>query len=452
MFRRASGAVCLAAVACGPWQPVGGESPRDAAAVVPGLFEPAALYRAMGLLSAQEPLPFVASLRFLAGPAADSSLGVLAVSLTNRALSFRRAGSLFEAGYQVHVTLRAEGRLAQQFDSEETVRVTTFQETQRSDESVIFQRFVVLPPGSLAVVVAVRDRYSSRFNRAQGGVTVPAFDAGPRLSPPLPVYRAAGRQHRLALPDLVVNPRGAVPYGGDALEFYIEGYEIEQGAAVVVTLHAGREAPHVWRDTVALAGSAALTSAVVTVPSDALPVGRVRVEAVVAGRADTVSSLALVNFSDEWAVANFEQLVSLLRYFGAESARRALRDAPPADRVSAWKTFWEETDPDPATAEHEALVLYFGRLREANQRFGEFGQPGWLSDRGEVFITLGEPDNVVESTADFRDRGTRRIRWTYLTYRLTLDFVDETGLGRFRLTPASRAEYVMVLERIRRSD
>jgi len=35
--------------------------------------------------------------------------------------------------------------------------------------------------------------------------------------------------------------------------------------------------------------------------------------------------------------------------------------------------------------------------------------------------------------------------------RLTLFFQDQTGFGRFRLTPMSRAEYQRVLSRVRRA-
>src|SRR2546422_1605729 len=51
-------------------------------------------------------------------------------------------------------------------------------------------------------------------------------------------------------------------------------------------------------------------------------------------------------------------------------------------------------------SENEALEAYFRRIQIANQRFRESGDPGWLTDRGEVFITLGDPDDVFDFTAD----------------------------------------------------
>ena len=103
--------------------------------------------------------------------------------------------------------------------------------------------------------------------------------------------------------------------------------------------------------------------------------------------------------------------------------------------------------PNTGTPENEALNQYFGRVNAANQRFKDEGIPGWRTDRGEVFITLGAPDESVESTPG---TASRIIRWTYLTHRLEIYFQDETGFGRLRLTPGSRAEYERILSRVRR--
>jgi hypothetical protein len=55
----------------------------------------------------------------------------------------------------------------------------------------------------------------------------------------------------------------------------------------------------------------------------------------------------------------------------------------------------------------------------------------------------------VESTPG---TASRIIRWTYLTHQLEIYFEDETGFGRLRLTPASRAEYERILQRVRRQE
>jgi GWxTD domain-containing protein len=155
---------------------------------------------------------------------------------------------------------------------------------------------------------------------------------------------------------------------------------------------------------------------------------------------------ALVSFSQAWVITNFDEMLDLLRYFGHDEQVSAMRKAPPGERSRLWREFYAKTDPNNSTPENEALNQYFGRIGAANTRFTDEGVPGWRTDRGEVFITLGAPDESIETTP-----GTsgRVVRWTFLNYRLALFFQDETGFGRLRLTPGSRAEYERILNRVR---
>jgi hypothetical protein len=83
----------------------------------------------------------------------------------------------------------------------------------------------------------------------------------------------------------------------------------------------------------------------------------------------------------------------------------------------------------------------------ANRRFRGEGIPGWRTDRGEVLVRLGEPDEVFDASPTSEGR---LIRWGYTRYQLAIYFVDETGFGRFRMTPSSRAEMERVIARLSR--
>src|SRR5258705_11584120 len=110
----------------------------------------------MGFLVQSAPVAFVAAVRFLAGPTPDSTLALFSVSLTNRSLEFRRRNSRFEAAYHVEAVFRAPSSI-RKIVSDQMVRVPTLAETQRADESIIFQQFILLPPGDATVNLSVRD-------------------------------------------------------------------------------------------------------------------------------------------------------------------------------------------------------------------------------------------------------------------------------------------------------
>lgn len=440
----------LATFGCSTWQRVGTTGQPQPGTTLPRLFDAVSVYRGMGFWATGAPLPFVASARYVAGPTPDSTLAVFALSLANHAIGFRRDGNTFVAGYHIEVTYRADsgGAAPVQIARDETVRVRSFQETLRADESVIFQQVLRVPPGVHTVTVLVRDRSGPALGRTERVDTVPRF-TGRGLTEPLAVYEGTGRDSRTELPRLLANPRATLPYGTDSLRLYVEGYGLSAGTrlAIDITETSGGQ---LWADTVAFTGDAALARAMILVPPEHLPVGQARVAATALGTDLTARAPVLVSFSNQWVITNFNEIVSLLRYFDRQDLVAKLRDAPAEQRPAVWKEFWTATDPVPLTPENEALDDYFRHVQQANIRFQEEGDPGWLTDRGEVFITLGEPDDVLDLSNGMGQSGLRAIRWTYTSLRLTLFFQDQTGFGRYRLTPTSRSDYVRVLSRVRR--
>src|SRR5881394_4528531 len=133
---------------CGSLQPSG--APGRAAghgAASPRLFDASAVYRSLGALVGGGTLPFVASVRYLAGPTPDSTLALFSLSLTNQTLTFQHHGNEFVAGYHVEATFHTDNTgtaPVREIASDEQIRVRHFRETMRTDESVIYQKFVTL--------------------------------------------------------------------------------------------------------------------------------------------------------------------------------------------------------------------------------------------------------------------------------------------------------------------
>ncbi|MDX1624846.1 MAG: GWxTD domain-containing protein, partial [Gemmatimonadota bacterium] len=64
-------------------------------------------------------------------------------------------------------------------------------------------------------------------------------------------------------------------------------------------------------------------------------------------------------------------------------------------------------------------------------RWGVGAGAGFGSDRGEVYLVLGPPDDVVERT---RRRATRPwVEWIYFDRDVRIVFVDEVGFGNYRV-------------------
>jgi len=168
-----------------------------------------------------------------------------------------------------------------------------------------------------------------------------------------------------------------------------------------------------------------------------------------AGSADSVQAPLFLSFGDEFGITSFDELLSYLRYFVSPQRIQALRDAPPEQRAAMWAAFWKQTDPTPSTPDNEALRDYFKRIATANSRFREEGIAGWLTDRGKVFVTLGEPDQAGQPMGASGSTARSRAEiWVYTQYNLRLIFTNQGGSGHLRLSPSSQSDFDKLVRRL----
>ena len=63
------------------------------------------------------------------------------------------------------------------------------------------------------------------------------------------------------------------------------------------------------------------------------------------------------------------------------------------ERENFIENFWRRRDPNPDTEENEYREEYYERIAYANENFAS-GIPGWMTDRGRIYIAWGKPDSV----------------------------------------------------------
>lgn len=404
------------------------------------------LYRQIGLMAAPNPLAFVGKIASFASTSPDTSIVLISISLPNRALTFSREGDRYRAPYEVRLALMQGMVEAASVSATQIVRVGSFREINRTDESIIFQHFFRVRPGAYNLSAVVRDVGGSKTATQQVGITIPAFGAG-RLSIPLLVYEAVGRTTLDTIPRLLASPRSSAVFGRDStVAIYVEAYGPGTRLPLdyVVRNAAGTQ---LWRDSANLARSGALFNGILTVPISTVGVGIANVSFIRRDTRDSVRAPLFVSFGEDIPLMSFEEMLSYLRYFSTPSRLRALRDAPLERRATVWAEFLRATDPIPETATNEEMQAYFGRVQRANVEFRGDHNPGWLSDRGMVFVSLGEPDQIVERIVNQTfspTQATPRTRvqiWQYRNYNSSLVFYEETG-GRWRLTRPSQSEFV----------
>jgi len=103
------------------------------------------------------------------------------------------------------------------------------------------------------------------------------------------------------------------------------------------------------------------------------------------------------------------------------------------------EAFWKHRDPTPNSPLNEAKNEHYRRINYVNRYYGRSaGKPGWKTDRGRIYIILGEPNDVqkFESKAMIYPAEV----WFYqnkedlgLPTGFNLVFYQKGGLGDYRL-------------------
>jgi len=131
------------------------------------------------------------------------------------------------------------------------------------------------------------------------------------------------------------------------------------------------------------------------------------------------------------------------------------------ERENFIENFWRRRDPNPDTEENEFREEYYERIAYANEHFAS-GIPGWMTDRGKIYITWGKPDSVeAHPSGGAYDRPSYEGGGSTTTYPfevwfyrhldnvgdgIEIEFVDPTGTGEYKIatSPYEKDALLMV--------
>jgi GWxTD domain-containing protein len=127
------------------------------------------------------------------------------------------------------------------------------------------------------------------------------------------------------------------------------------------------------------------------------------------------------------------EFYSKVRYIITAEEKKAFLALPEEARSAFIEDFWERRDPTPGTGENEYKTEYFNRIDTANRLFSGGGAPGWLQDRGRIYITLGPPDHREVYPRGVTFYGVPTEYWWYGFFPIR--FVDERWVDDYRIDP-----------------
>ncbi len=134
-----------------------------------------------------------------------------------------------------------------------------------------------------------------------------------------------------------------------------------------------------------------------------------------------------------------DELFEACKYIASQSEKEQYGncDSLQAKRDFMFK-FWQRRDDDISTPENEYKNSFMKRVEYAKSRFTEFQKNGALTDRGRVYITYGEPDEI-ENRPNEVDSKPYQV-WYYNSIEGGVEFVfcDLSGYSQFQLIHSNK--------------
>ena len=83
-----------------------------------------------------------------------------------------------------------------------------------------------------------------------------------------------------------------------------------------------------------------------------------------------------------------------VRWIISDEEERAFKSlANDEERDQFIEQFWLRRNPNPDSNDNEFRDEHYARIEYANEHFAA-GKPGWLTDRGHIYIAFGKPDSI----------------------------------------------------------
>lgn len=120
-----------------------------------------------------------------------------------------------------------------------------------------------------------------------------------------------------------------------------------------------------------------------------------------------------------------------VRYIITKEESHIFLDLPDEEKEQFKEEFWARRDPDPNTEENEFKLEYYKRMDEADELFISEGRPGWMTDRGRIWILFGPPLDRLTYPMGYSAASRCQEVWYYGDFPIV--FVDNTCTGSYRL-------------------
>ncbi len=142
---------------------------------------------------------------------------------------------------------------------------------------------------------------------------------------------------------------------------------------------------------------------------------------------------------DQFTQADADLMENVIKYVTTKEEKALYRDLDLEGKKNFLGQFWERKNPSPGSKINTFKNEIFRRFAYANQYYSTSliaREDGWKTDRGRIYITYGQPDNVERKPSAMGQKPYEKWYYDRLPDQAGGDyclFVDQDGYGNYRL-------------------
>ena len=378
---------------------------------------------------------------------AESRLDVY-TRISHAKLRFLNTADGFTASYQVSADIveldedGKRGNLVQSPIWDRTVRVANYADTQAEQMFDFTTQSLELDPGRYIVEVQIEDQSSSESYVNELSITVKDFSGGISVSDVL-LLNDFDKDTNTIYPNVAPEIDSDI---GPLQLFYelygVPGTEVHVTRDIVLMNEPDEDEDSIPNASIVYSDSETRTIAsrrnqhIVNLPTPDLQVGNYAAVVKVESLDGEILDMSQKRFSIQWNgllahINNLDEAIQQMAYIAKKrDIRHILEPESEAARFSRFKEYWDKRDPTPGTTRNEHMEEYYYRVSFANQKYSSLTD-GWKTDRGQVVVLFGEPDVIEKHPYNFSVKPYEV--WYYYTIGRRFIFVDNSGLGDYRL-------------------
>ncbi len=366
------------------------------------------------------------------------------------ALSYQKTADGYVAEYEIAMTI--EGSDNNQIEGlirEGDVKVITYAETKRNTDFVINMFKIIFDQQDITLYAVLTDKLAGNSLEIKKDLkkrdywskypSLSRVEFSREVTP-------AGGESKFNKADSRVIPSVTRIFGGDydtTLTYYHEIYPGEKEVKYIRSISRIYSPINgvVYADTINYGELSEIKREVHHIDVANLRPGDYELEIRLEGRRGKLYDKMVEEFELELTAAtiyknDYKAAVDMLKYLATREEHKKLKKAETdEDRISLWNEFWALRGDNPNDQENPGKREYFRRIRHSNRYFSFMRKEGWKTNRGMIYITYGEPDEVENYPFELATKPYQ----VWLYYRLSpprkFVFIDEWGDGNYELQP-----------------